>query len=226
MAEPEGPRVLISYAHEFQISGHVERAYDLSQSLRRLGVDASIDRYVEHDPPYWPRWMQAQIAEARFVLCLASPLYRERCEARGDETIGRGARWEGLIVTEELYASQSTAHRKFIPVLLDGCEVTDIPDVLRPLGTTHYRWPADHEILYRRLTNQPQFVPEPIGEVMKLPVFRPGQDMTGTDEILEHLGKAVGSTYKRRDQVQSDEPNDCRLPPGQPGSADAEQERD
>lgn len=197
-AAPEGPRVLVSYAHEVQISGHVERAYDLSQSLRRLGVDTQIDRYVEHDPPFWPRWMQDEIAQAKFVLCLVSPLYRERCEGRGDESVGRGARWEGLIVTEELYTNQSAAHRKFIPVLLDGCEVTDIPDVLRPVGTTHYRWPADNENLYRRLTNQPRFVPEPIGQIVQLPVFRPDDDMAQAHEVLEQWSQAVDSAYKRQ----------------------------
>lgn len=50
---------------------------------------------------------------------------------------------EGLIITEELYAAQASAHKKFIPVLLNECEAKDIPDVLRPVGTTHYRWPAE-----------------------------------------------------------------------------------
>lgn len=198
-AEPEGPRVLISYAHEAQIPGHVERAYALSQSLRRLGVDARIDRYAEHDPPFWPRWMQDEIAQSKFVLCLVSPLYRERCEGSGADNVGHGARWEGLIVTEELYANQAVAHRKFIPVLLDGCEVTDIPDVLRPVGTTHYRWPADNETLYRRLTNQPRFVPEPIGQILELPVFRPDQDMAQASEILERWRQAVALVYKQQD---------------------------
>ena len=169
------PRVLISYAHELQIPGHMERAVELCESLRIRGLDSRIDRYVEHDPPFWPRWMMDEIAAATFVLCLASPLYRERCEGRGDETIGRGARWEGLVITEHLYASQTAAHKKFIPVLLDSCDVADIPDVLRPVGTTHYRWPSEDEDLYRRLTNQPRFVPSPIGQLVKLPTWRVDQ---------------------------------------------------
>lgn len=163
------PRVLISYAHETELVDHQDSAYQLCESLRQRGVDAWIDRYVQHDPPYWPRWMADEIASAKFVLCLASPLYKERCEARGDESVGRGARWEGLIITEELYAAQTSAHKKFIPVLLNECEAKDIPDVLRPVGTTHYRWPAEDEELYRRLTNQPRFIPTPLGQIVTLP---------------------------------------------------------
>ncbi len=163
------PRVFLSYAHEPDIDRHRSNALRLAQSLRLRGVEARIDQYVEHDPPTWPRWMADEIRQADFVLCLASPLYKERVEQCGDARSGRGARWEGAIITEALYAGFPEAQSRFIAVLLDDCRPEHIPDVLMPIGRSYYNWPADDEDLYRRLTNQPRVVPAPLGQIVRLP---------------------------------------------------------
>jgi hypothetical protein len=169
MLKGTGARVLISYAHERGINGHRGRALDLAQSLRIRGVEAVIDQFIEHDPPFWPRWMSNEIRAADFVLCLASPAYKERVESRGDLTIGLGARWEGLIITEKLYEEFPAAQKKFIAVVLEKCSPEDIPDVLLPIGRSYYYWPQDDEDLYRRLTGQPRVLPAPLGEIVLLP---------------------------------------------------------
>jgi hypothetical protein len=163
-------RAFISYAHEPKINGHAERALALTQSLRLRGIEAHIDRFVEHDPPVWPRWMHDEVKEADFVLCLVSPSYKERAEGRGDPHIGRGARWEGAIITEDLY--DGTSHRrKYLTVILEKCSPEDIPDILMPTGVTYYLWPKDDELLYRRLTGQPAVVPAPLGGIVMMPPF-------------------------------------------------------
>lgn len=68
MSAQRPPRVLISYAHELGIPGHRERALELANSLRARGVEAHIDRYVEHTGVFWPRWMIDEIRDADFVL--------------------------------------------------------------------------------------------------------------------------------------------------------------
>ena len=160
------PKVFVSYAHEPVMAGHRDRALDLAQSLRLKGVEANIDQFVEHDPPTWPRWMIDDVRGADFVLCLASPLYKERAEGRGDPTQGRGARWEGAVITDELYSRANQA--KFIAVVLDGCSPEDIPDILMPVGRTYYHWPEDEEMLYRRITGQPRVSPVPLGKIVRL----------------------------------------------------------
>lgn len=163
-------RVFISYAHEYNIAGHRHRALELAQSLRIRGVEALIDQFVEHNPPLtWPRWMLDEIKSADFVLCLASPEYRKHAEGRGNPAVGRGARWEGAVITEELYQGFPTAQAKFIAVVLDRCSPNDIPDILLPLGRSHYLWPGDDEDLYRRLTGQPRVLPAPLGQIVQLP---------------------------------------------------------
>lgn len=161
-------RVFISYAHEPDIDGHRDRALELAQSLRLRGVEAMIDQFVEHDPPVWPRWMIDEVRAADFVLCLASPSYKERVENRGVPTTGRGARWEGAIITEELYSQFPHGYKKFIAVVLDGCIPDHIPDVLLPLGRSYYVLPEDDDNLYRRLTGQPRVVPAPLGPIVRL----------------------------------------------------------
>jgi TIR domain len=164
----------LSYAHDRSVPGHAQRALDLTDSLRERGVDAWIDRYDEHSGVHWPRWMKDQVKRAQFVLCLASPLYRERFEqAGGTPDVGRGARWEGAIITEELYEQQQVGPKKFIAVVMPGTSSEDIPDVLNPIGWTHYTLPDDDESLYRRLTNQPAVVPPPLGPTIRFPPGRP-----------------------------------------------------
>lgn len=148
--------------------GHRDRALDLAQSLRLKGIDANIDQFIEHDPPTWPRWMLDEIRGADFVLCLASPLYKMRAEGLGNPGEGRGARWEGAIITEELYSQFPGSQAKFIAITLSGCSSKDIPDVLMPVGRTYYRWPDEEEVLYRRLTGQPRVVPAPLGAIVQM----------------------------------------------------------
>lgn len=162
-----GPaRVFVSYAHDPAITNHEGHALDLATSLRLRGVDASIDQWVEHTPSFWPIWMAHQVRDADFVLCLASPLYKERCEQLGDPTVGRGARWEGALITHAMYANIIEAPAKFLSVLLQGTGPEHIPDVLMPYGYTYYRWPEDDELLYRRITGQPLVVPPPLGPLV------------------------------------------------------------
>ena len=157
-------RVFISYAHDLSVPGHMDRALELASSLRNRGVLSYIDRWVEHKGTFWPRWMADQIRDADFVLCLPSPLYKERYEQLGDATQGLGVRWEGALMTHAMYASISAAPGKFISVVMDGTSPADIPDVLMPFGYTHYKWREDDELLYRRLTGQPLLTPPPLGE--------------------------------------------------------------
>lgn len=165
-------RVFVSYAHDTSIPRHADRALQLAESLRRRGVMSYIDRWFEHEPINWPRWMADQIREADIVLCLASPLYKERCEQLGDPAVGRGARWEGALITDAMYSNIIDAPAKFISVLLEGTAPEDIPDVLRPYGYTYYTWEEGtdkDEVLYRRITGQPLLTPPPLGPMIVYP---------------------------------------------------------
>lgn len=173
------PEVFISYSHERDtIPDHRRRAAKLALELNRRGIPTTIDQYFETKPPHWPTWMIHQIARVDFVLCLASPSYKERIDSLngedwGDhnEAGGLGTVWEGLYISDQLYEAMTVGgHDKFVNVVLPDCSASEIPTLLRPTTTTHYRIPRDQEDLYRRLTDQPRpdAVKPPVGPLIRL----------------------------------------------------------
>jgi tetratricopeptide (TPR) repeat protein len=154
--------VFISYARES--NEHDERVAGLARRLREEGVDAWIDQFVEDDPPYWPTWMQDQVEQADFVLCVMSKAYKYRFESRERIMPGRGVNWEGLVVTEATYADLPAAHRKFIAIAFDAADLANVPRVLLGAGRTAYVLYDYYHQLYRRLTGQRRPVPS-LGEV-------------------------------------------------------------
>lgn len=167
MSSSRPTSAFLSYAHDSSIPNHKEQALSLAESLRQRGVLSDIDQWHEHEPVFWPRWMANSIRAADYVLCLPSPLYKERFEQLGDPNQGRGARWEGALITNALYADIVAAPTKFITVLLDGVGADFIPDVLMPYGFTYYTWPAEDEALYRRITGQPLLMPPALGAIVR-----------------------------------------------------------
>jgi len=159
------PRVFISYAHESDEQR--ERVVALARRLRKEGVDAWIDQFVEDEPPYWPTWMQDQIENADFVLCVVSQIYRERFESQEEMKRGKGVNWEGLVMTEAAYANLPRAHRKFIAVAFDASDLRYVPRVLLGAGRTAYVLYDYYHQLYRRITGQGRKAP-PLGEITQM----------------------------------------------------------
>jgi hypothetical protein len=131
---PTPAKVFISYSHDS--SDHVERVLALAQRLRADGVDAWIDRYENATPEEgWPRWMLNRLDWANFVLLVCTQTYYRRFRGKDEPEKGKGADWEGQLVTLEIYNSKS-ATMKFVPVIFsDECEDL-IPEPLR--GASHY----------------------------------------------------------------------------------------
>ena len=158
---PPQASVLLSYSHDSD--AHREAVLALADRLRREhGIAAWIDQYDEIPPPRsWPEWMYRKVSDARFVLVICTAPYRRRFEDREAPGRGRGARWEGAIITQELYEQQSGEAVKFIPVLLHGGDSDDIPDLLR--GTTYYELDRDWDKLIRHLEDRPLAQPPALG---------------------------------------------------------------
>ena len=153
--------VLLSYSHDSD--AHRKAVLALADRLRREnGIAAWIDQYDEIPPPRsWPEWMYRKVSDARFVLVVCTAPYRRRFEDREAPGRGRGARWEGAVITQELYEQQGGEAVKFIPVLLHGGDSDDIPDLLR--GTTHYELDRDWDKLIRHLEDRPLARPPALG---------------------------------------------------------------
>ncbi len=196
------PKVFISYSHDSR--EHQDHVLELANRLSRDGIDAVLDQYEESPPGGWPRWMEAQIDGADFVLMICTETYRRRVMGKETPGKGLGVRWEGNLIYQRLYDA-GALNTRFIPVLLGSADVSEIPDPAQ--GATYYRADTEegYDALYRRLTNQPRVQKPELGKLRSLAPrerkqqFRPwnlpfdrNPFFTGRAKILDDLHSALG----------------------------------
>jgi hypothetical protein len=99
------PKVFISYSHDSD--EHINRVVDLSNRLRGDGIDCHIDQYEDSPSEGWPRWAINQIKAAGFVLVVCTENYERRFRGIEDTGKGLGVKWEGAIITQELYDAEA-----------------------------------------------------------------------------------------------------------------------
>lgn len=160
----KSPRTFVNYTYDSD--DHREAVWQLVCDLRASGVDARSDHDVDAPPEGWPRWMSQQIKDAEFVLSVCTRNNAKRIEGREKPGKGRGATFEGQLLTQHIY-DNDTRNSKFIPILFKGSGPAAIPEILKPY--THYKLPNDREKLLRRLTGQPALVTPPLGVLPVLP---------------------------------------------------------
>jgi hypothetical protein len=158
------PKVFVSYSYDSP--EHKDRVLKLSNRLRAEGVECHIDQYEQSPMIGWPLWCERQVEDADFVLVASTVSYLRRYRREDTAGVGRGASWEGHIITQELYQSQG-GNAKFIPIIFTDDDVSFIPTPLK--GSARYKLFEEYDQLYRRLTNQPSIVAPPIGSVRPMP---------------------------------------------------------
>ena len=160
-------KVFISYSHDS--SKHEEKVLGLADRLRADGIDAMIDQYVNGSPDQgWPRWMLDQLDEADSVLVVCTETYYRRFRGHEVPGKGKGADWEGSLITQELYDSRSRT-LKFVPIFLADPEDDWIPEPLR--SATYYSVTSEdaYKRLYDSLMGQAGVEPQPLGEAKTTP---------------------------------------------------------
>ena len=108
------PKVFISYSHDSP--EHAQRVLVLSDRLRQDGIDSHIDQYEVSSSEGWPRWMLKRVKWANFVLVVCTATYNQRFTGEAPVGQGKGVKWEGAILTQELYDAEAQS-TKFIPAL-------------------------------------------------------------------------------------------------------------
>jgi hypothetical protein len=164
-------KAFISYTHDND--SHMSRVLELSERLRSDGVDSNLDQYEFSPPEGWPAWMRKQIKQADFVLVICTENYLRRYEGLEEPGKGAGAKWEGAIITQELYEAEGR-NTKFIPIVFTHDDVKNIPVEMR--AGTHYLLDSDarYDDLYAHLTDQPRTVKSDLGELRPLPPIKAG----------------------------------------------------
>ena len=164
--------VFVSYSHD--TPAHSDRVLDLSNALRAMGVDAELDRYHVRPEHGWPHWCEEKLRpeNAKYVLVICTPIYRDRVENKVNADEGRGVYWEGSLIYQYLYVAKGNT--RFIPVLLGDETGESIPLPLQ--GYAKYRVKtfdlsdSGFEALYRELTGQPYVIKPGLGEKVALAV--------------------------------------------------------
>lgn len=169
------PRVFVSYSHDS--NSHAEEVRLFATFLRtELGIDARLDQWYEEHRQDWSTWAIEQLAEADFILAVASPAFRARVDGRAPADKGRGAQFEGAILRDKMTQDRPTWTRRILPVVLPGRSVSEVPDFLTPYAATHYEVKeinlAGVEDLHRVLVGAPRHKLPPLGPLAS-PSTRP-----------------------------------------------------
>jgi len=163
MSVMPGKPIFISYSHDSE--AHQDQVLALAERLREDGLDAQLDQYVEGTPVEgWPRWMLDRLDEAGFVLVVCTETYYRRFRGHEAPGRGKGADWEGALITQEIYDARSKTV-KFVPVLLSAGQERFIPEPLR--GHTHYELTSEesYQDLYTFLQGKAGVEPRPLGDL-------------------------------------------------------------
>ena len=155
----------------------MQRVLDLSQRLRSDGVDSELDQYETSPHEGWAVWSRKRIKESDFVLVICTDRYFSRYEGLEEKGKGVGAKWEGAIISQELYESEGK-NSKFIPIVFTHDEVKFIPIEMR--RGTYYILDSDarYDELYGHLTDQPKMIKRELGSLRELSRVRQSQQKT------------------------------------------------
>jgi tetratricopeptide (TPR) repeat protein len=159
--------VFISYSHDSE--EHRDEVLGLSERLRRDGIETILDQYVNGTPTEgWPRWMLNQLDAADSVLVVCTETYYRRFRGLELPGKGKGADWEGALITQEIYDTRSS-NPKFIPVFLSTANDQAIPEPMR--SATHYALTSDdaYDRLYDSLLGQAGVQAGVVGELKRKP---------------------------------------------------------
>ncbi len=148
----QGPAVFISYAHENDGLRAAVRA--LADWLGERSCNVLTDHPYEHRPPAkgWTGWMNDCIEQADVVLVVCTPRLKDRYAKNAPLETGRGATFEGAIVTQHMY-DNAMRNTKFFPIVPDGGGYEDVPTTLRNWWNGH-SFPSGCDGIRRMIINE------------------------------------------------------------------------
>jgi TIR domain len=163
---PTNEEIFISYSHDS--IEHIHLVLELSNRLRSEGLDCILDQYEESPPEGWPRWMDKNIRNCKYVVLICTQSYYERVMGDEKEGKGLGVRWEGNLIYQHFY-NAGGINQRFIPVILNHNHRQFIPTPLQ--GATYYSLEDTngYDDLYLRLTGQPKVLKPELGKRRPLP---------------------------------------------------------
>lgn len=167
---PAPTHVFISYSHDSP--AHMDAVLALANLLRKDGLDCQIDQFMTSPSEGWTRWCANQLKAAKFALVVCTETYMRRFNGEEEIGKGKGADFEGFLITQEIYDAQGR-NEKFIPVVLRASDRECIPELLRPWTNYDVSDPNQYNELYwAGILGQPKATPAEIGTIRGRPNAR------------------------------------------------------
>ncbi len=212
-------KVFISYAWE---SDKLRQDIaDLAQWLQTKAdgkINVTTDHLHANRPPKvgWPTWMADQIEESDIVLVVCTASYLVRFRKKEKSGKGRGAIYEGAIITQELINSQ-TINEKFFPIVPDDGDLEHIPTILQQYFNGHF-FPSGNEGVLKMILNENPtydqvrqfFEAESVDDTAKESLANDIQDKINAEIAKEILGQFTSPKGKKEAKMLSPLQNTIR----------------
>jgi RNA polymerase sigma factor (sigma-70 family) len=191
-AASQTPTAIVCWAHEDE--AWQETVVSFAVTLRKLGIDADVDLFHQHDQDVdWTTYGPQAIADRAFALVAVSRAYKERWEGRADPRVGAGAVREANVLKTLFNQDRGAFRRKVKVVVLPGATVDDIPAELAA-ATQHFDIKMFDEEgledLLRTLAGRPAYVAPPLGT---LPPLRPKPVGVRADQEISPYDKRLAA---------------------------------
>lgn len=128
--------VFVSYSHD--TAKHMTAVLAFAELLAGNGIQVEIDQWAGVERRDWGAWATRHIAEADFVIVVASHDYRRVGDGFVATAQNRGTQSEAAIIRDRLHSDRATWVPKVLPVVLPGHTVDEIPLFLQPYLVDHY----------------------------------------------------------------------------------------
>jgi hypothetical protein len=128
-----------------------------------------IDQYANDPEEGWIKWMRRQVKQANKVLLVFTETYQRRFEGEEELGGGRGATFEGVIVTQTIYENGGR-NAKFRSVVFGEQDERFISLELRRFNRYRVDTLEHYQSLLRWLHEAPEIVAPPVGGKPKLPL--------------------------------------------------------
>ena len=161
-SEPVASPTVISYVR----GPYDAQVADLAARLIRDGVPCDLDLFETRPRGGWSRWMTEKMTGTDVVLVVCSEPYYKRYHLEEQPGVGKGATFEGGMLSRRVLDAQGSEHG-VIPIVFERDDLRFIPEFLR--DETYFVLPEQFDDLYRVLTRQPAFVKPPLGKIRTMP---------------------------------------------------------
>ncbi|WP_053731689.1 SEFIR domain-containing protein [Nocardia sp. NRRL S-836] len=158
------PQVFVVWAHTSpgwdvaRVQGWRDTVHRFAQLLHRLGVDADLDLFHQHEPVDWSTFCLQRMEDADRVVVAVSDGWKRAF--RGDSRVSLGAEYELKHLRGMLMRQPDVFQRKVVVVVLPGAGIEDIPLSLHcvPHFVVDPAVPASARELGHLLRGQPMYV--------------------------------------------------------------------